>query len=109
MQQNRVKKWVILKSYYESQDDNANVNCSGLAYIPRSSNPIILSRHVEYCFIVPSVYDIPADINNIIAMVIAADISNMDEVFGSPCSDLVVSFVLKSRVSSMTLNSKSPF
>jgi hypothetical protein len=33
----------------------------------------------------------------------------MDEVFGSPCFDFVVSFVLKSRVSSMTLNSKSPF
>ena len=57
----------------------------------------------------PSVNDSPAYIINIIAIVIAADISNMDEVFGSPCFDFVVSFVFKSRVSSMTLYSKSPF
>jgi len=55
------------------------------------------------------VNDSPAYIINIIAIVIAADISNMDEVFGSSCFDFVISFVLKSRVSRMTLNSKSPF
>jgi hypothetical protein len=33
----------------------------------------------------------------------------MDEVLGSLCFDFVISFVLKNRVSSMTLNSKSPF
>jgi len=57
----------------------------------------------------PSMYDIPAYINKIIAIIIAADISNMDEVFGSPCFDFVISFVLKRGVPSMILNSKSPF
>jgi hypothetical protein len=57
----------------------------------------------------PSVNDNPAYIINMIAIVIAADISNMDEVFASPCFEFVISLVLKSRVSSMTLNSKSPF
>jgi len=56
----------------------------------------------------PSVNDSPAYIIKIIAIVVATDISNMDEVFGSPCFDFVVSFGLKNRVSSMTLNSKSP-
>jgi hypothetical protein len=39
----------------------------------------------------PSVYDIPAYINKIIAIVIATDISNIEEVFGSPCFDFVIS------------------
>jgi hypothetical protein len=43
----------------------------------------------------PSVYDIPAYINKIIAIIIAMDISNMDEVLGSQCFDFVISFVLK--------------
>ncbi len=41
-------------------------------------------------------------------MVIAIDISKMDEDFGSPCFDFVISIAL-SGVSSMILNSKSPF
>jgi hypothetical protein len=56
-----------------------------------------------------SVYDIPAYVNKIIAIIIATDISNMDEVFGSPRFDVVISFVLKRGVPSMILNSKSPF
>jgi hypothetical protein len=55
------------------------------------------------------VYDIPAYVNKIITIIIAADISNMDEVFGSPRFDVLISFVLKRGVLSMILNSKSPF
>jgi biotin transporter BioY len=54
------------------------------------------------------VYEIPAYINKLIAIIIATDISNIAEVFGSPYFDFVISFVLKSGVSSMILNSKSP-
>jgi hypothetical protein len=57
----------------------------------------------------PSVYDIPAYVNKIITIIITADNSNMDEVFGSPRFDFVISFVLKRGVLSMILNSKSPF
>jgi hypothetical protein len=57
----------------------------------------------------PSVYDIPAYVNKIIAIIIVTDITNMDEVLGSPRFDFVISFVLKRGVSSMILNSKSPF
>jgi hypothetical protein len=39
----------------------------------------------------PSVYDIPAYINKIIAIVIATDIGNIEEIFGSPCFDFVIS------------------
>jgi len=57
----------------------------------------------------PSVYDIPAYINKRIAIVIATDINNIAEIFGSPCFDFIISFGLKSGVSSMILSSKSPF
>src|SRR5438093_5367217 len=91
-----------------SQYDSASLNCSGLLYIPLDSYPIILSLHVEYCFIIVSVYINPEYINKIIPINIETDISNIEEVFGSTGFGFVISFVLKSRVSSMTLISKSP-
>jgi hypothetical protein len=36
------------------------------------------------------VYDRPEYINKTIAMIIAADIINMDDVFGSPCFDFAI-------------------
>ena len=51
----------------------------------------------------PSVYYIPAYINKIIAMVIAADISKIDEVLGPITFDFVIWCDFESRESSMIL------
>jgi hypothetical protein len=51
----------------------------------------------------------PAYINKIIAIVIANEINNMDEVFGSLCFDLVISCGLKIGLSSILLLLTPPF
>jgi hypothetical protein len=77
-----------------SQYVKADLNCSGLLYNPLCSKPIFLFLHSEYPFIVPSVYAIPEYINKTTAMKIAADISRIEDVFGSPCLDFVMKLVL---------------
>jgi hypothetical protein len=57
----------------------------------------------------PSVNDSPAYIIKIIAIVIATDISNMDEVFGSQFFVFVISCGLKSGVSSIIFILTPPF
>ena len=72
----------------------ADLNCSGLPYIPLCKKPTILFLHSVYPFIVPSVYAIPAYITKTTAIKIAADISRIEDVFGSPSSDFVIKLVL---------------
>ena len=76
--------------YFESQYDRANLNWSGLPYIPFCSKPTILSLHSEYPFIVPSVNAIPTYINKTTAIKIAADTSKIEDVFVPTCFDFVI-------------------
>ena len=48
IEMNKMPLLITFNSYYESQNDNANLNSAGLGYIPSCSYPTILSLQVEY-------------------------------------------------------------
>jgi hypothetical protein len=62
-----------------------------LIYIPRCSNPTILSLHAE--FIIFSGNNTPIFTTKINAINNATDISNIEEVVGSTCFDFATNFL----------------
>jgi hypothetical protein len=91
------KKFLLFVLQY----DKADLNCSGLPYIPLCEKPIILFLQSEYSFTDPYLYVSPTHISNTIAIPIAVDISRIEDVLDSPCLDFVTKLVFSGAFNKM--------